>query len=61
MAPAVILTMQGATAAKFASLWVDTRVVKDWLFYGFPWLFVGYAYTAQPWLTSLAPILGCWR
>ncbi|MFP6813000.1 MAG: apolipoprotein N-acyltransferase, partial [Moraxella sp.] len=37
----------------FASLWVVQEWLKTWLFTGFPWLFVGYAYTAQPWLTSL--------
>lgn len=42
----------------FASLWVVQEWLKTWLFTGFPWLFVGYAYTAQPWLTSLAPIFG---
>ncbi|EFF45725.1 apolipoprotein N-acyltransferase [Xanthomonas citri pv. aurantifolii str. ICPB 10535] len=42
----------------FASLWVIQEWLKTWLFTGFPWLFVGYAYTAQPWLTSLAPIFG---
>lgn len=32
--------------------------MKTWLFTGFPWLFVGYAFTEQYWLSSLAPVAG---
>ena len=42
----------------FASLWVLQEWLKTWLFTGFPWLFVGYAYTEQMWINSLAPIFG---
>lgn len=48
----------GKQPLSFASLWVMQEWLKTWLFTGFPWLFVGYAYTDQPWLTSLAPIFG---
>lgn len=42
----------------FASLWVIQEWLKTWLFTGFPWLFVGYAFTEQYWLSSIAPIAG---
>lgn len=48
----------GKQPLSFASLWVIQEWLKTWLFTGFPWLFVGYAYTDQAWLTSLAPIFG---
>lgn len=32
--------------------------LKTWLFTGFPWLFVGYAFSDVPMLTSLAPVFG---
>lgn len=48
----------GKQPLSFASLWVLQEWLKTWLFTGFPWLFVGYAYTDQAWLTSLAPIFG---
>lgn len=42
----------------FAALWVLQEWLKTWLFTGFPWLFVGYAFTEQYWLSSLAPVVG---
>lgn len=42
----------------FAALWVLQEWLKTWLFTGFPWLFVGYAFTEQQWVSSLAPVLG---
>ncbi len=42
----------------FAALWVLQEWMKTWLFTGFPWLFVGYAFTEQYWLSSLAPVFG---
>lgn len=42
----------------FAALWVIQEWVKTWLFSGFPWLFVGYAYTDLFVATSMAPIIG---
>lgn len=42
----------------FAALWVLQEWMKTWLFTGFPWLFVGYAFTEQYWLSSLAPVAG---
>ncbi|MDO5769786.1 MAG: apolipoprotein N-acyltransferase [Psychrobacter sp.] len=42
----------------FAALWVVQEWLKTWLFTGFPWLFVGYAFTEQHWLSSLAPVAG---
>lgn len=48
----------GKQPLSFAALWVVQEWLKTWLFTGFPWLFVGYAYTEQPWLNSLAPVFG---
>lgn len=48
----------GKQPLSFAALWVLQEWLKTWLFTGFPWLFVGYAYTEQPWITSLAPVFG---
>lgn len=42
----------------FAGLWVVQEWVKTWLLSGFPWLFVGYAYTELPTMTALAPVVG---
>lgn len=48
----------GKQPLAFAALWVIQEWLKTWLFTGFPWLFVGYAFTEQYWLSSLAPIAG---
>lgn len=48
----------GKQPLAFAALWVVQEWLKTWLFTGFPWLFVGYAFTEQYWLSSLAPIAG---
>lgn len=48
----------GRQPLSFAALWVAQEWLKTWLFTGFPWLFVGYAFTEQYWLSSLAPVLG---
>ena len=42
----------------FASLWVVQEWAKTWLLTGFPWLFVGYAFTEVVWINQLAPIFG---
>lgn len=48
----------GKQPFSFAALWILQEWLKTWLFTGFPWLFVGYAFTEQRWLSSLAPVLG---
>ncbi len=48
----------GKQPLAFAALWVLQEWLKTWLFTGFPWLFVGYAFTEQYWLSSLAPVAG---
>lgn len=48
----------GKQPLAFAALWVFQEWLKTWLFTGFPWLFVGYAFTEQYWLSSLAPVAG---
>ncbi|MFL1732663.1 apolipoprotein N-acyltransferase [Moraxella oculi] len=48
----------GRQPLAFASLWVFQEWLKTWLLSGFPWLFVGYAFTEQSWLTGFAPVLG---
>lgn len=42
----------------FASLWAIQEWTKTWVLTGFPWLFLGYAYTDLPFITSIAPITG---
>ncbi len=41
----------------FSALWVLSEWLKTWLFTGFPWLFVGYAFIDTP-LSGLAPLGG---
>lgn len=48
----------GKQPLAFASLWVIQEWTKTWLLTGFPWLFIGYAFTESPWLASLAPVVG---
>lgn len=47
----------GETPLTFAPLWVLFEWLKTWLFTGFPWLFVGYAFTNQG-LDHYAPAFG---
>lgn len=54
----VFVRFMGRQPLAFASLWVIQEWTKTWLLTGFPWLFVGYAFTDLAWLTSLAPIFG---
>lgn len=42
----------------FAGLWVVQEWAKTWLLTGFPWLFVGYAFTDVSWLNGIAPVTG---
>ncbi len=48
----------GRQPLAFAGLWVVQEWTKTWLFTGFPWLFVGYAFNDVPFLASLAPVFG---
>lgn len=48
----------GKQPFSFAALWIVQEWLKTWLFTGFPWLFVGYAFTEQRWVSSLAPVAG---
>ncbi|MCH4249107.1 MAG: apolipoprotein N-acyltransferase [Acinetobacter populi] len=45
------------TPLTFAPLWVLFEWMKTWIFTGFPWLFVGYAFTTYG-LDEYAPLLG---
>ncbi|WP_227538727.1 apolipoprotein N-acyltransferase [Moraxella canis] len=42
----------------FAGFWVVQEWLKTWFLSGFPWLFVGYAFTEVSWLNGIAPIFG---
>lgn len=48
----------GRQPLAFAALWVVQEWLKTWVLSGFPWLFVGYAFTEQTWAAGLAPVLG---
>ncbi|MBF7682279.1 apolipoprotein N-acyltransferase [Acinetobacter sp. B5B] len=45
------------TPLTFTPIWILFEWLKTWLFTGFPWLFVGYAFT-QAYLDAYAPLLG---
>lgn len=45
------------TPLTFAPLWILFEWLKTWLFTGFPWLFVGYAFT-NVFLDDYAPLFG---
>ena len=45
------------TPLTFAPLWVFFEWAKTWIFTGFPWLFVGYAFTER-FLDHYAPLFG---
>lgn len=45
------------TPLTFAPLWILGEWLKTWLFTGFPWLFVGYAFVTHG-LDQYAPLLG---
>lgn len=42
----------------FSGIWVLQEWLKTWLLSGFPWLFVGYAFTEVSWVNVLAPMTG---
>lgn len=48
----------GRQPLAFAGLWIIQESAKTWVLTGFPWLFVGYAFTEVPLMTSFAPITG---
>lgn len=54
----LFVRFMGRQPLAFASLWVVQEWMKTWFLTGFPWLFVGYAYTDMPLITSIAPIVG---
>ncbi|WP_084349560.1 apolipoprotein N-acyltransferase [Moraxella oblonga] len=54
----VFVRFIGRQPLAFASLWVIQEWMKTWFLTGFPWLFVGYAFTEVAWLASFAPVLG---
>lgn len=47
------------SAPGFVALWILFEWMRSWLFTGFPWLLIGYAFIDTP-LISLAPIGGVW-
>ncbi|MDO4897553.1 MAG: apolipoprotein N-acyltransferase [Moraxella sp.] len=48
----------GRQPLAFASVWLIQEWAKTWVLTGFPWLFVGYAFSDITWLNSLAPVFG---
>ncbi|HEY6131952.1 MAG TPA: apolipoprotein N-acyltransferase [Halioglobus sp.] len=49
--------LPGGMLVGFPALWVLFEWLRDWLFTGFPWLYLGYAHL-QTWLSGWAPITG---
>lgn len=49
----------GGSAPGFIALWILFEWLRSWLFTGFPWLLIGYAFIDTP-LISFAPIGGVW-
>jgi apolipoprotein N-acyltransferase len=47
------------SAPGFIALWILFEWLRSWLFTGFPWLLIGYAFIDTP-LISFAPIGGVW-
>lgn len=54
----VFVRFLGKQPLAFASLWVIQEWAKTWVLTGFPWLFVGYAYTDVPMMRAFAPLVG---
>ncbi len=54
----IFVKFLGRQPLAFAAIWVVQEWFKTWFLTGFPWLFVGYAFTDLPMMTSLAPIGG---
>ncbi len=54
----IFVKFLGRQPLAFAAIWVVQEWFKTWFLTGFPWLFVGYAFTDLPILTSFAPIGG---
>lgn len=54
----IFVKFLGRQPLAFAAIWVVQEWLKTWLLTGFPWLFVGYAYTELPFVASFAPIGG---
>jgi apolipoprotein N-acyltransferase len=49
--------LPGGMLVGFPALWVLFEWLRDWLFTGFPWLYLGYAH-AGTWISGWAPITG---
>lgn len=54
----VFVRFLGRQPLAFAAIWVVQEWCKTWVLTGFPWLFVGYAFTDVPMMNGLAPITG---
>lgn len=54
----VFVRFLGRQPLAFAGLWVIQEWAKTWVLTGFPWLFVGYAFSDIGWINSLAPVFG---
>ncbi len=50
---------KNGSAPGFIALWILFEWLRSWLFTGFPWLLIGYAFIDTP-LVSLAPVGGVW-